>query len=154
MLAEVTNTPWGERHSYLLWTATPGSAVRGDASPSSCTSRRSWAWITSTGRAPRKPGATLSVHIESHRDGTAAFDATLAMRPSPLTRGAVARMTARYPLATARVLALIYGHALGLKLPGARVHPHPEAADPMSRAPSGAWRAVASRCWRRSASAA
>ena len=37
-------------------------------------------------------------------------------------------MTARYPLATARVLALIYGHAVGLKLRGARVHPHPEAA--------------------------
>jgi hypothetical protein len=24
-----------------------------------------------------------------------------------------------------RVLALIYGHAIGLKLAGARVHPHP-----------------------------
>ncbi len=37
-------------------------------------------------------------------------------------------MTARYPFATARTLALIYGHAIGLKLAGARVHPHPEAA--------------------------
>ena len=36
-------------------------------------------------------------------------------------------MTARHPLATVRVLTLIYGHAVGLKLRGARVHPHPEA---------------------------
>jgi DUF1365 family protein len=56
------------------------------------------------------------------------FDATLAMRRRELTGAAVARMTVRYPLATARVLALIYGHAIGLKLSGARVFPHPEAA--------------------------
>jgi DUF1365 family protein len=75
-----------------------------------------------------RPGATLSVHIESRREGRLTFDATLAMQREPLTRGAVARMTARYPLDTARVLALIYGHAVGLKLRGARVHPHPKAA--------------------------
>ncbi len=40
----------------------------------------------------------------------------------------MARTTARYPLATVRVLALIYAHALGTVLAGAPVHPHPEAA--------------------------
>jgi DUF1365 family protein len=74
------------------------------------------------------PGATLSVHIESHRAGISVFDATLAMERHALTRASAARMIARYPIATARVLALIYGHAVGLKLAGARVHPHPEAA--------------------------
>jgi DUF1365 family protein len=73
------------------------------------------------------PGPTLSVHIESHRDGAPVFEATLALRRHELTRDTVARMTARHPVSTARVLALIYGHALGLKLRGARVHPHPEA---------------------------
>ena len=34
----------------------------------------------------------------------------------------------RYPLATVRVLALIYAHALGLKLAGVPVHPRPQAA--------------------------
>ncbi|PZS14461.1 MAG: DUF1365 domain-containing protein, partial [Solirubrobacterales bacterium] len=74
-----------------------------------------------------EPGETLSVHIESIRAGMPVFDATLAMERSELTRASAARMTARYPLATARVLALIYGHAVGLKLAGARVHPHPRA---------------------------
>jgi DUF1365 family protein len=39
----------------------------------------------------------------------------------------MARMTARYPFATVRVLALIYAHALGLKLAGAPAHPRPKA---------------------------
>jgi uncharacterized protein len=71
------------------------------------------------------PGETLSVHIASQRGGRLAFDATLSMRRRELTPQSLARVTARYPAATARVLALIYAHALGLKLKGVRVHPHP-----------------------------
>ena len=74
------------------------------------------------------PGRTLSVHIASSRAGTTVFDATLSLRRRELTRASMARTTARYPLATVRVLALIYAHALGLKLAGAPVHPHPRAA--------------------------
>ena len=48
------------------------------------------------------------------------------MRRRELSRRTLAGITARYPAATARVLALIYAHALRLKLKGARVHPHPK----------------------------
>lgn len=34
---------------------------------------------------------------------------------------------ARYPAATIRMLAMIYGHAVALKLKGVRVKPHPGA---------------------------
>ena len=71
------------------------------------------------------PADTLSVHIASRRGGETAFDATLALQRRELTRSAVARLGVRFPFATARTLALIYGHAIGLKLAGARVHPHP-----------------------------
>ncbi len=128
VLAEVTNTPWGERRSYLLSERAPESAVlRGRFAKELHVSPFMAMDHVYQARATR-PGKTLSVHIESHREGRLAFDATLALQRGPLTRGAVARMTARHPLATARVLALIYGHALGLKLRGARVHRHPEAA--------------------------
>jgi uncharacterized protein len=128
VLAEVTNTPWGERYSYVLSERTAGSAVlRGRFAKELHVSPFMAMDHVYQARATR-PGPTLSVHIESHREDRLTFDATLAMQREPLTRGAVARMTARHPLATARVLALIYGHALGLKLRGARVHPHPEAA--------------------------
>jgi DUF1365 family protein len=44
-----------------------------------------------------------------------------------MTPASAARLSVRDPLASARVLSLIYGHALALKLAGARVHPHPRA---------------------------
>ncbi|MFZ1996530.1 MAG: DUF1365 domain-containing protein [Solirubrobacteraceae bacterium] len=128
VLAEVTNTPWGERHSYLLGGNGADAAIMsGSFAKELHVSPFMGMDHAYVARATR-PGATLSVHIESRRDGAATFDATLAMERRPLTRATVARMTARYPLATVRVLALIYGHAVGLKLAGARVHPHPPAA--------------------------
>ena len=73
------------------------------------------------------PAQTLSIHISSSRAGATAFDATLALRRRELTRASIARITARYPRATVRVLALIYAHALGRKLAGVPVHRHPQA---------------------------
>jgi DUF1365 family protein len=75
------------------------------------------------------PGQTLSVQIENRDgEGTVAFDATLAMRRHALTPRSARALTRRYPFASLRVLALIYGHAVGLKLAGVPVHRHPEAA--------------------------
>jgi DUF1365 family protein len=131
VLAEVTNTPWGERRSYLL--------SAGDGASPVLRSRFEKALHVSPfmgmdhiyeARAT-EPGPTLSVHIGSARDGQTVFDATLALERQALTPPTAARLSARYPLATARVLALIYGHALGLKLAGARVHPHPDAGAPV-----------------------
>jgi len=127
VLVEVTNTPWGERQSYLM---APGDGdspmLRGGFAKELHVSPFMGMDHVYEARATQ-PGVTLSVHIESLRAGTPVFDATLAMERTELTRASAARMTARYPFATARVLALIYGHAFGLKLAGVRVHPHPRA---------------------------
>ena len=128
VVAEVTNTPWGERHAYVVRRSGPG-ILKGDSekvlhvSPFMDMDQR-YEWRVAD------PGPTLSVHIENHRaSGTLAperaFDATLSMRRRPMTHRALAGVTARYPFATARVLALIYAHALRLKLKGVRVRPHP-----------------------------
>ena len=71
------------------------------------------------------PGAALGVQIESRKAGHAVFRATLALRRRELTPRSVAGITVRYPLASVRVLALIYSHALGLRFAGARVFAHP-----------------------------
>ena len=127
VLAEVTNTPWGERHSYLLADRAPGATlVRGGFAKALHVSPFMGMDHAYEARASR-PGATLSLHIESRRGGERAFDATLAMTRRPFSRVTTARMTVRYPIGAVRVLALIYGHALGLRLAGARVHPHPGA---------------------------
>jgi uncharacterized protein len=118
VVAEVTNTPWGERHSYVL---PRGCADFGKAlhvSPFMAMDHRY------TARAC-KPGERLAVHIESRRDGEVGFDATLVLRRCELTPRSAASIALRYPFANLRVLVLIYGHALGLKLAGASVHRHP-----------------------------
>ena len=128
VLAEVTSTPWGERHAYVLDEARDDSPViRGTFAKELHVSPFQGMDHVYQARATA-PGQTASVQIDSERDGRVVFDATLALSRRELTRGAVARMLTRYPLATARVLALIYGHALGLKLAGARYHPRPAAA--------------------------
>jgi len=126
IVAEVTNTPWGERHAYVLPSGGDGPVLDGDVakalhvSPFMAMDQR-YTW-----RATR-PGATLSVHVASTEHGAPAFDATLSLRRTPLTRRSLTRVCVRYPAATLRVLALIYGHAAVLWLRGARVHPHPAA---------------------------
>jgi uncharacterized protein len=154
VLAEVTNTPWGERHAYVLAPATPtgaaptSSAASGSAPPGASPGRAAagGAPAVLSGALPKAlhvspfmgmdhryewrltaPAQTLSLHIESHRGGQLAFDATLALRRRELTRASLARTTARYPLATLRVLALIYAHGVALKLKGVPLHPHPRA---------------------------
>jgi DUF1365 family protein len=128
VVAEVTNTPWGERHAYVV--ADVGSSVVGGkfdkrlhVSPFMGMDHR-YACRAST------PGETLSVHIDSARGGAHAFDATLSLRRRPLTRAAVARLGSHYPAASARVLALIYLDALRLKLAGAPYFRNPSRARP------------------------
>lgn len=124
VLAEVTNTPWGERHSYVLPRVQEGPVLRGEfkkrlhVSPFMGMSQ-SYRWRVST------PGPTLSVHIENHEADELAFDATLSLRREPLNRSALRAFTLRYPAGTLRVLALIYGHALVLRLKGVAVHARP-----------------------------
>jgi DUF1365 family protein len=125
IVAEVTNTPWGERHAYVLRRGEEQSGVLTSSfdkvlhvSPFMPMDR------TYTARATT-PGATLSVHIESGRAGIAVFDATLSLARRELTRSSVRRLTLRYPLATLRVMLLIYAHAVGLRLAGARVYRRP-----------------------------
>lgn len=155
VVAEVTSTPWGERHAYVLrrtaaapvLAASPapaGTTLAGTTPASTPPAGTTPASRTLAGSFPKElhvspfmgmeqrylwrmaaPGATLSVHIESQEHERRAFDATLALRRLPLTRGGLASVTARYPAATLRVLALIYGHALALKLKGVPVHPRP-----------------------------
>jgi uncharacterized protein len=125
-IAEVTNTPWGERHAYALAAPSEEAVIAGGAPKALHVSPfmgmdHSYEWRLTT------PAETLSVHIASRREGRLVFDATLALRRRALTRASLARLVARYPFASLRVLALIYAHAAALKLRGVPIHPHPRA---------------------------
>jgi uncharacterized protein len=125
VVAEVTSTPWGKSHAYVLERSGEGTVLAASfpkalhVSPFMGMEQRYTMRVSS-------PGQTLAVNIESHELGALAFDATLALWCAPLSRRDLARLTARYPAATLRVLALIYGHALALKLKGVPLHARPE----------------------------
>ncbi|HEY7633429.1 MAG TPA: DUF1365 domain-containing protein [Thermoleophilaceae bacterium] len=126
VMADVTNTPWGERHAYALSRQNGGRVLTGRSDKKLHVSPfmgmdHEYQWNVGV------PGERLSVHIESHRDGQRAFDATLNLARRELTRRSLASATARHPMNTLHVLARIYGQALRLKLRGVPVHAHPEA---------------------------
>ena len=111
VVAEVTNTPWGERHSYVL--------PQGHGSPEKAHHVSPFMGMDHAYEVRASaPGETLSVHIESRRAGQLAFDATLNLKRRPYSR-------LRLAGASIRTLALIYAHAVALKLKGAPIHPHP-----------------------------
>jgi DUF1365 family protein len=124
VVAEVTSTPWAERHAYVL-PAGDAPVLHGDfdkrlhVSPFMPMDQH-YTWSST------RPDATnpmLSVHIASSEGGGRAFDATLQLTRKPLTRRAVGR----HPAATLRVLALIYAHALVLALKRVPVHARPSS---------------------------
>ena len=127
LVAEVTNTPWGERHTYVLAGGQGSSAVLDSQFDKALHVSPFMGMDHLYHARAAMPARTLSVHIASSRAGVTVFDATLALRRRELTRASMARVTGRYPFATVRVLGLIYAHALGLKLAGVPVHRHPQA---------------------------
>jgi hypothetical protein len=129
-IADVTNTPWGERHQYVLpvaRTADHGSAelIEGSFAKQFHVSPllgmdHVYGWRMTV------PSERLSVHIESHLpSGESIFDATLSLRRLELTRAHMRGALVRYPLLSMRIMARIYANALRLKLKGASYFPHP-----------------------------
>jgi DUF1365 family protein len=133
VVAHVTNTPWGERHAYVMPVA--GRRDHGTARVMRGRFQKRlhvsplmgmdhvYDWRVS------EPGERLSVHIESTRAGERVFDATLALRRREMNASEMSRVLARYPLLTLRLTGRIYTHALRLKLRGATYHPHPERGE-------------------------
>ena len=124
VVAQVTNTPWGESHAYVL--CRQGEMVMRDTMEKAfhvspfigMDSRYDWR-VT-------EPNGQLLVHIEQRDPGGGPlFDATLSLRRHELSRSRLSRMLVRFPATSVRVVFLIYWNALRLKLKGAPDHPHP-----------------------------
>ncbi|HEY2181161.1 MAG TPA: DUF1365 domain-containing protein [Solirubrobacteraceae bacterium] len=131
VVAEVTNTPWRERHAYVMAVAeqAPGGVMRGVFAKALHVSPllgmdHTYEWRLT------EPRERLSVHIAATADagGDPVFDATLALRRREMTARELRRVLARHPAPTLRLTAQIYAHAVRLRLRGARWHAHPSTA--------------------------
>lgn len=133
IVAEITNTPWGERHAYVLPVSSAtaanlghwhwGFAKRFHVSPFMGMARN-YAWRFN------EPADQIRVHMAVHEDGRREFDATLHLQRRPLDKTGLARALVRYPLMTAQVMAGIHWQALRLWCKGAPVHSHPALVKP------------------------
>jgi DUF1365 family protein len=136
VVAEVNNTPWNERHMYVLPEAeNVGSATakRYDLSKAFHVSPflamdASYRWRFGT--PPNREGERLWVRMESRQRGGRVFDATLALTRRSITRSELARALVVRPAMTVQVIAAIYWQALRLWLARAPLYPHPGKEPP------------------------
>ena len=128
ILAEVDNTPWGERHCYAVDVERDnlgqGRAMRFrvpkafHVSPfHPMTQEYEWRFT--------EPGRSLVVHMENLESETVIGDATLTLRRKALTRKNAALALLRHPAMAITVLGGIYAQAAHLWWKGAPYHPHP-----------------------------
>jgi DUF1365 family protein len=127
VVAEVSNTPWLQRHCYVLW---QGNSLRP-------TSRLHFRHRKEFHVSPfmdlafdydwrlNEPGQTLKVYLANHRAGQRMFVADMVLHRRPLACGQLVRCWLRYPWMTGQVVFGIYYEALRLWMRGCHYHPHP-----------------------------
>jgi DUF1365 family protein len=122
IVSEITNTPWKERHSYVMECRRPHETFsfkkEFHVSPF-MPMDVDYRWRFSA------PGPTLSVHMENARGGARFFDATMVLARRDWSAAAVALTLLAHPFMTFKTIFLIYWQALILRYKNTPFHPHP-----------------------------
>ena len=114
LLAEVSNTPWNERHYYLLKIEKKMISEKAFHVSPFMEMNMQYHWRI------KAPGKQLNLHIENHskENEQKIFDATLMMRSMELNNRNLRRCFLSIPSMTIKTLAGIYWQALKLFIKG------------------------------------
>jgi len=127
VVAEVSNTPWRERHCYVLW---QGNRVGPPGQMWFCHRKGfhvspfmdmdlDYHWKLG------EPGEQLKVYLANHKDQERVFAASMVLERRPLDRRQIVRSWLRYPWMTVQVVLAIYYQALRLRIKKCPFYPHP-----------------------------
>ncbi len=125
MIAEVTNTPWGERRSYVMRPEPDrDGGIGGDFEKALHVSPfmpmdQSYRW------SANEPGEKLTVRLENLQEGRRVFAAGVSLERREISSRRMLRLLVRYPPMTVATLARIYWQAVRLKIKGAPYHRKP-----------------------------
>ena len=134
IVAEITNTPWKQRHCYVLNTRDC------EQTETAGIDHQSWRWqfdkqFHVSPFMPMdmeyhwrfsSPDEALRVHMENWRDGQKCFDATLNLERQPITSASLAHVLLSFPLVTLQIIIQIHWQALKLLIKRVPVHTHPD----------------------------
>jgi uncharacterized protein len=125
IVAEITNTPWNERHAYVLPDVGDAPVLRHRLAKQFHVSpfmpmNLSYDWRFS------QPGERLSVHMQDLEEDRKIFDATLTLERREISSASLAIALIAFPFMTLRVVGAIYWQALRLWLKRIPFHSHPE----------------------------
>jgi hypothetical protein len=142
VLAEITNTPWGQRHAYVF---DGGGVAAGEELCFDFAKRfhvspffdmqQLYRWRF---RLPSEADPTLAIHMTNVEEGREVFHAGMRLEPSPVTVRSLRRAALDFPWKTLRVHAAIYVHAALLWLKRVPFFTHPDkrpAAPPATGRP-------------------
>jgi len=128
IVAEVTNTPWGERQSYVL-PCDPQQRFQRiqfnkemHVSPFNPMDMK-YRWCSN------HPERMLTLHLETESEGETHVDATMALQRREIGSAALASVLLQYPWMTAKVALSIYWQAAKLWWKGNPIYDHPGKPD-------------------------
>ncbi len=132
VVAEVTNTPWGQRHCYVLTREQFGAPEKSGA-----------AWLPKEFHVSpfmelaqeyrwrmTAPGEALNIGIQTRQAGKSRLGVFMRLKCRPINSWTLARAMVRWPWMTGQVVLQIYWQALRLWLKKVPFVPHPAKGQP------------------------
>jgi DUF1365 family protein len=137
VVAEVTNTPWNERHCYVLDVRSETRLVRTSQTPKLMHVSPFLPMDFEYRFRLTPPGRRLVVHVANCASPASRppFDATLVLRRRSISPKQLRRVLVRYPFMTMQIFAAIYWQAFRLWRKGVPFFTHPSRR-PVSGVPA------------------